>query len=430
MLVVHPGSFCDVCLDPYSISPGPTRSPHAIACGHIFCLTCLRSLSLSACPLCREPFQLDRVKKLYLANPPKRDNTEQDTIDDHHASLLQRISPLSGEDTPDAEVVKVVTEVQEWLQSQSGNPDYHIPLRAIVACLQRFKALQDQSKREKAESRRLHDQLRTCKLYADLDSRLSRIVEENLLSRIQKIENQHALEVIILFSGIYAGLTSRPCSCRDCILSWKSLEIPNLDTLTLEISSLSQINYLAQWILIPTYEGDTLVNLRPLHRHALFSQLTPRISVVFSLIVFFGIIEFAISAWLTSQFNAYHNYFSLAGRDCTRFLLFTSMWTIVFSIHHVFFFFPLSDNVLSSTASHIFFLFLTWAFWTAGAASITAALGEQLNRNTQSFFTYCGQLVALEVFAWVILVLVTFAIFVVYIRGVLARSRGDGVHEP
>ncbi|KAG2031900.1 hypothetical protein BDR03DRAFT_875047 [Suillus americanus] len=122
MLVVHPASCCDVCLDPYSISSGPAHSPHAIACGHIFCLTCLRSLSLSACPLCREPFQPDSVKKLYITNPSKRDNDEQDTIDDQHANLLlHRLSLVSGEDTPDAEVVKVVTEVQEWLISHSGD---------------------------------------------------------------------------------------------------------------------------------------------------------------------------------------------------------------------------------------------------------------------------------------------------------------------
>lgn len=43
---------------------------------------------------------------------------------------------------------------------------------------------------------------------------------------------------------------------------------------------------------------------------------------------------------------------------------------------------------------------------------------------------YSGQLVALDVFAWVILVLVTFAIFVVHTRGILASSRGDGAREP
>ncbi|KIK42627.1 hypothetical protein CY34DRAFT_83231, partial [Suillus luteus UH-Slu-Lm8-n1] len=150
--------------------------------------------------------------------------------------------------------------------------------------------------------------------------------------------------------------------------------------------------------------------------------------VVFSLIIFFGIIEFAISAWLTSQFNTHYNYYSLAGRDCTRFLLFTSIWTIAFSSHRMFFDFPPPDSVLCSMASHIS-LCLTWVFWTAGASSITATLSVQLNRNTQSLFVYCGQLIALEVFAWVILVLVTFAIFVVYTCGILASSRADGVRE-
>ncbi|KAG2067322.1 hypothetical protein BDR04DRAFT_1027960 [Suillus decipiens] len=160
-----------------------------------------------------------------------------------------------------------------------------------------------------------------------------------------------------------------------------------------------------------------------------FTQSTVlHISVVFSLILFFGIIELVISAWLTSQFNAHHNYFSLAGRDCARFLLFTSTWTIVFSSYRMFFFFP-PDSVFGSMASHIFFLCLTWIFWTAGAASITATLSGQLNRNAQSLFVYCGQLIALDAFAWVILVLVTFAVFVVHTRSNLAAGRGDGVSE-
>ncbi|KAG1764126.1 hypothetical protein EDD22DRAFT_776334 [Suillus occidentalis] len=121
MLVIHPASCCDVCLDPYSIPSGPAHSPHAIACGHIFCLTCLRSLSLSACPLCREPFKLEHVKRLYLANPLRRDNVEQDPTDDRHASLLHHMSLVSSDDTSDAEVAKAITEVQEWLKAQSGD---------------------------------------------------------------------------------------------------------------------------------------------------------------------------------------------------------------------------------------------------------------------------------------------------------------------
>ncbi|KAH7889480.1 hypothetical protein F5I97DRAFT_1801281 [Phlebopus sp. FC_14] len=151
---------------------------------------------------------------------------------------------------------------------------------------------------------------------------------------------------------------------------------------------------------------------------------------VFSLIILFCIIELAISAWLTAQFNLHHNFFNTAERDRTRFLLFTSIWTIVFSGMYMFFFFAMPSNVLSSVASHILFLLLTWIFWTAGAASITAALGGGLNCRTQDIFVYCGQLNALEGFAWVIWILVTFAIIVVAIRGILAARRGDGVRGP
>lgn len=40
MLVVHPSSQCDVCLDPYNWST-PAKAPHAIQCGHIFCYECV-----------------------------------------------------------------------------------------------------------------------------------------------------------------------------------------------------------------------------------------------------------------------------------------------------------------------------------------------------------------------------------------------------
>jgi hypothetical protein len=109
------------------------RSYSRPACGHQYsCLSshirlfnprCLRSLLPSACPLCRKPFQSDRVKKLHLANPPELDNAEQEAIDAHASLLLQRIALVSGEDAPEADVVEVVTEVQEWLQSQPDDPN-------------------------------------------------------------------------------------------------------------------------------------------------------------------------------------------------------------------------------------------------------------------------------------------------------------------
>ncbi|KAG1838595.1 hypothetical protein DFJ58DRAFT_813838 [Suillus subalutaceus] len=143
--------------------------------------------------------------------------------------------------------------------------------------------------------------------------------------------------------------------------------------------------------------------------------------IVFALIIFCSIIELSISAWLTSRFSVHHNYFSLAERDRTRFLLFTSAWTIVSSSLYMFFFFYLPGSVLGGVASHISFLFLTWAFWTAGATSITTALVGELNRNTQSVFAYPVQLNALQGFAWVIEAVVTFALLAALIRYILAN---------
>ncbi|KAG0698092.1 hypothetical protein DFH29DRAFT_122217 [Suillus ampliporus] len=162
MLVVHPESCCDICLDSYTIeSSEPANSPHAIGCGHIFCLTCLQSLSPpSACPLCRKVFQSDHIKKLHLTNPPKSVTPAQDAINDRPNLLLQRVALVSGEHVPEADVAEVVTEVEEWLEA---DPHPNMPLQAAVAALH--------------------------------DSRTSRGVEQSLRSMILDIESKHALEL-------------------------------------------------------------------------------------------------------------------------------------------------------------------------------------------------------------------------------------------
>ncbi|KAH0837826.1 hypothetical protein J3R83DRAFT_6034 [Lanmaoa asiatica] len=124
--------------------------------------------------------------------------------------------------------------------------------------------------------------------------------------------------------------------------------------------------------------------------------------IVFGLLIVFSIIELSISAFLVARFNQYHNYFTTDERDRTAFLLFASIWTIVLSALYTFFFFTLPDSMMNSVGSHIGFLLITWIFWTAGAASITAVLGGGLNCVNQTVFVYCGQLNALEAFAWMI----------------------------
>ncbi|KAF8444015.1 hypothetical protein L210DRAFT_595283 [Boletus edulis BED1] len=195
MLVVHPASLCDVCLDPYSISSEPANSPHVIACGHIFCLTCLRNLSPSACPLCRKTFQPDRLKKLHVAGPPELDGVPEALIEVEATQLLQRVALASGEDVPDVEIIEVVTHVEEWLSTNSADEYPHRPLRAALTTLQRYKALQERNERDYAEYRRARRELKAYRRNAHQDSKTSRAVEESLLGRIDEIESNHALEV-------------------------------------------------------------------------------------------------------------------------------------------------------------------------------------------------------------------------------------------
>ncbi|KAL0952058.1 hypothetical protein HGRIS_008696 [Hohenbuehelia grisea] len=149
--------------------------------------------------------------------------------------------------------------------------------------------------------------------------------------------------------------------------------------------------------------------------------------IVFGLIILFSVIELAISAWLTSRYNDNNPTPSGTERDRVRYTLFASTWTIVFSFMFlILFFHSATGSVMTSVASHLAFLILTWIIWTASAAAVTEMLGGGLNCSNQARFAYCGQLNALEAFAWMIWILVTVALIVVLIRGISAARRGDG----
>ncbi|KAF7324451.1 Aldehyde dehydrogenase [Mycena sanguinolenta] len=149
--------------------------------------------------------------------------------------------------------------------------------------------------------------------------------------------------------------------------------------------------------------------------------------ITFGLLIFFGIIELALSAWLTSKFNMLHNERNTTERDRVRFTLFTSTWTLLFSgLLLVLFWHSADGSILTSVLSHLVILSFTWIMWTAVVSAVTVMLGGGLNCNHEDAYVYCNQLNALEGFAWVEWVLVTFALIIVLIRGVSAARRGDG----
>jgi hypothetical protein len=143
----------------------------------------------------------------------------------------------------------------------------------------------------------------------------------------------------------------------------------------------------------------------------------------------------SIAAWITAKYNKNHNFPTSSARAQVRYLLFMSIWTIVFGTVYLVGFLMAASSIFVSVASHFFLcvlshstchlnrstvffpnhifmrnviysLFLTWILWLAAAAAITQTLGGALNCHVQTYFVYCRQLNALEGFAWLILCVV------------------------
>ncbi|KAI9454920.1 hypothetical protein BJY52DRAFT_1261873 [Lactarius psammicola] len=158
------------------------------------------------------------------------------------------------------------------------------------------------------------------------------------------------------------------------------------------------------------------------------SYLKPGYFIFFVVIVVIAIIELAISAWLTSRYNSRHDFLSTTERDRVRFLLFCSIWTTVLSPIFPVLLFLESLEILASVAAHIIFLFVSWVFWLSGAAALTNALGGGLDCDLN--FIYCGQLNALEAFAWIEWVFLTIGFVFVIVVAVRAGQRGEGYRGP
>jgi len=150
--------------------------------------------------------------------------------------------------------------------------------------------------------------------------------------------------------------------------------------------------------------------------------------VFFTILVVFAIIELSISAWLTARYHSRHNYLSITERDRVRFLLFCSIWTTFLS--PIFPTLLLLDTVqvISGIAAHAIFLFLSWVFWLSGAAAITQSFGGGLDCKLR--FVYCGQLNALEAFAWIEWSVLTVGLIYVVVIAVRSVRSGGGYHGP
>jgi len=146
--------------------------------------------------------------------------------------------------------------------------------------------------------------------------------------------------------------------------------------------------------------------------------------IIFGLLAFFALIEGCITAWLVSNYNSNNNSPSSKANGSVRFLLFTSWWTVVFTILYLVFFLTDMFAFFTSIASHAVWLFLTWLFWLAGTAALTDALGGGQNCSNSGLI-YCSQNMAAIAFGWIEFIIITVAFVVVVLLGTAALRRGD-----
>jgi len=146
----------------------------------------------------------------------------------------------------------------------------------------------------------------------------------------------------------------------------------------------------------------------------------------FVLLALLSVITAAISTWLAVKYHEHHNYISISVRDRTRLICFTSWLSFILSVIYAGLF-RITSSIVVSVGSHLVWLVLIWIFWTAGAASLTAALGGGVNCSNVSYqVVYCNQLNAEMGFAWACWIITTFALLALIVFGVKSTRRGEG----
>ncbi|KIK57311.1 hypothetical protein GYMLUDRAFT_754114 [Collybiopsis luxurians FD-317 M1] len=153
----HPTSTCDVCLDPYSWDETSLKQPYAIPCGHIYCRACLESVQPECCPLCRQRYRRDSIKKLHMDPPPN----------DNENAIVQKLI-MAWDD--EVEVVNVLEEVDRWLDRTEVS--FYIAGPELILTIFKSAALQQlkktQAEFQKLKARKSDDKFRIRKLESSL----------------------------------------------------------------------------------------------------------------------------------------------------------------------------------------------------------------------------------------------------------------------
>ncbi|KAH8103367.1 hypothetical protein BXZ70DRAFT_725373 [Cristinia sonorae] len=204
MLILASDSSCDVCRDRYN---GSDIMPHALECGHTFCLSCLTSWK-KGCPLCRAMYEVDDALRIHVhaivpavvpPTPIRRTSEDMDTTpepldedeeeysdeedqeddaDERAASLLSEITDVTlGGDRPAAQVQHLISTVRDWLSKYK--PDEYRDLRSAQVLLWKvMKRREDKAKHAELEA--MYEDLQTRHRDSEIAKQDSQLVIDKL----------------------------------------------------------------------------------------------------------------------------------------------------------------------------------------------------------------------------------------------------------
>ncbi|KAH8823044.1 hypothetical protein DL96DRAFT_1616506 [Flagelloscypha sp. PMI_526] len=142
-LVISEASQCDVCLNNYDWTHPIEEErvvPGVIPCGHILCISCLKTISPPVCPFCRARYAAERVKKIHVDGVDQGTDEKKDlellkqVFSDALNNIMEPVPPqvqarLSAEQRPSTIPLKdahdIITRYKDlWLWYQEHEPRY------------------------------------------------------------------------------------------------------------------------------------------------------------------------------------------------------------------------------------------------------------------------------------------------------------------
>ncbi|KAJ7810758.1 kinase-like domain-containing protein [Mycena olivaceomarginata] len=171
MLSLCPGSSCDVCLEPFG---GEFKVPCSIACGHVFCVDCLRQLARPLCPLCRSLFDTGHIIRLKLDNvSPSESSVDSLHVNEGARQLLSRITEVATNGATEKQTLELIEECRNFLR-HAPNLKMYSDLRTSFSMLCYIRDLKHKFRDQRRTVRQL--QADVTSLSQEVD-RLKAVVE-------------------------------------------------------------------------------------------------------------------------------------------------------------------------------------------------------------------------------------------------------------